>query len=199
MSKRDIANKMIEGARANLGVMEDGPNRGKWIEVYLASVGLGAGHPWCAAWCSYRYQKASKQVNESIKGFPKSAWTPDYEKWAKANNKWLPASKSEEQIIFRPKIGDLCCFYFENKKRIAHIGIVDKVSGRGVYVIAGNTSAADDDQYVERDGDGVFRKFYSYQSLGKFGGFVVMDDDSLPIKKAEIEKPIVDGMEVKIA
>ena len=46
--------KHLEIAASQLGIVEKKNNSGPDVEKYLASVGLGAGYPWCMAfvyWC----------------------------------------------------------------------------------------------------------------------------------------------------
>jgi hypothetical protein len=60
--------------------------------------------------------------------------------------------------------------------RLAHIGIVTGVFPWGVYTVEGNTSPeAEDEDTVQRDGDGVFRKARAWRELGLYGGFVAVD------------------------
>lgn len=162
-----IALRAVEDAIVNVGVQEVGNNRGKWVETYLRFVGAHPGDSWCAAFVAYRIWTAAKGLIHSIPvEFPKSAWTPHYAAWAKAQNLWLPKVRIEEA-----RRGDLCCFYFEGKGRIAHIGIVTEVGpGNTFHSVEGNTSP--DNKTVNRDGDGVYRKMRKVSALGKYGGFV---------------------------
>lgn len=73
--------------------------------------------------------------------------------------------KNADQYIKRgkgtPKPGDVIFFYSSAKKRIGHVGIVEKVSGGRVYTIEGNTSGA---STLVTNGGGVCRKSYSLTS-----------------------------------
>jgi len=44
-----LAAKALEIAETQLGIVEQKNNSGPDVEKYLASVGLGKGHPWCMA------------------------------------------------------------------------------------------------------------------------------------------------------
>ena len=60
-----------------------------------------------------------------------------------------------------PKRGDVIYFYSTAKKRIGHVGIVEKVTSSTVYTIEGNTSGANK---LVTNGGGVKRKSYSLYS-----------------------------------
>lgn len=169
-----IARRAASDAEANVGVREEGNNAGKAVETYLAAVGLTKGAPWCAAFVRYRMEAAAKALGLTLpKNFPDSGWTPAYQEYAKANAVWIPVSSAKAGAA-KPERGDLCCFYFPAKGRIAHIGIVVKPGARGVYTVEGNTGP-DAGPGVEREGDGVYRKFRRWAAFGKHGGFVRLE------------------------
>jgi hypothetical protein len=159
-----IALRAAGDAEANVGIHEaGGENHGKWVEVYLRSVGLGPGAPWCAAFVHYRLVEAARELGSRLPAdFPSSGYCPDYEAWAKRHGVWLPNS-------FQPLRGDLCLFYFPAKQRVAHMGIVVKPLRTGFRTVEGNTGP---DRAVNTEGDGVYRKLRRAGSLGKQGGFV---------------------------
>jgi len=67
-------------------------------------------------------------------------------------------------------------FYFSQLGRIGHIGIVVEVQDWGVWTVEGNTSPEpSDEDSVERDGDGVFKKKRNWSELGQYGGFVLVE------------------------
>ena len=194
MSDRSIALKAATVAEGFVGTVESGgENRGAQVERFLASVGLGRGAPWCAAFVRHVFEKAAGFVNLSgagnrtkrvlsdapllPAGFPDSGYTPDFANWARANNAWADVSQLRGGF-YEPKRGDLVCFYFAGKGRIAHIGIVVGTFKGGVITVEGNTSApvSPSDPFaivgVDRDGDGVFRKRRTWASLGRLGGVV---------------------------
>ena len=164
-----IARRAALDALANVGVTEEGGNNsGKYVESYLASVGLDAGNPWCAAFVRFRFEKAAVALGKVLpKSFPDSGYCPDYSAWAKNRGFYLPVSSDESRDDVQP--GDLALFWFANKKRHAHIGIVTEVHPWGVWTVEGNTS---DDSGVNRDGDGVYKKRRDWSELGVSGGFV---------------------------
>lgn len=165
-----IALRAAEDALKNIGVTEEGENRGKWVEVYQKAVGIPPGSPWCAAFVRYRLEAAAKALGLPIpEDFPDSGWCPYYKDWAKQNNRWLMAGTREDRDCVQK--GDLACFYFPAKNRIAHIGIVIETHYTGVYTVEGNTGPEHGAE-VRRDGDGVYKKNRSWHEFGMFGGFV---------------------------
>jgi hypothetical protein len=175
---RTIALGTLKGAVANIGVQETGDNAGKAVETYLASCKppLGPGAPWCAAFVRFRMKDAATKagiVYDST--FPRSAWTPDWHKWGVENNKFLNVQKAQANVM-QILPGDLALFYFRTLGRIGHIGIVETVQNWGVTTIEGNTSPEpEDEDSVQRDGDGVYRKQRTWSELGKFGGILMVD------------------------
>ena len=65
--------------------------------------------------------------------------------------------KDKGRFFSDPKPGDQIFFWSAEKNRIAHTGLVYKVSSTYVYTIEGNTSSAEG---VEANGGGVFKKKY---------------------------------------
>lgn len=164
-----IARRAAVEALANVGVTEQGGNNsGKFVEVYLDSVGLDAGNPWCAAFVRFRFEDAAKDLGVKLpSSFPDSGYCPDYSAWGRSRGLWMPVSSDESRDDVQP--GDLALFWFASKKRHAHIGIVVEVHTWGVWTVEGNTS---DDSGVNRDGDGVYKKRRDWGELGSSGGFV---------------------------
>lgn len=164
-----IAIRAAREAVDNIGVVEvGGENRGKAVETYLRFVDASPGDPWCAAFAAYRVFNAAADLGKTVpSGFPKSAWTPDYKAWAISNGLWIPVD-SDERVL----PGDLACFYFPTKQRIAHIGIVvERKTTGGVWTVEGNTGP-ESGEVVNREGDGVYRKDRNWSELGSKGGFV---------------------------
>jgi hypothetical protein len=123
---------------SQIGIRElTGRNDGKAVEMYLASVGLKKGPPWCAAFVSWGYGMVGIQAAQS-------AWSPD----------WFPSGR----VIWKqgrgekPQPCDVFGIYFPDKRRVAHVGIVEQW-GESVLTIEGNTNDAG-----SREGDGVYRK-----------------------------------------
>lgn len=124
---------VVDTYSSQIGVREaTGHNDGTDVEKYLATINLGPGYAWCAAFVNWTLCECGVKTNNS-------GWSPA----------WFPESK----LTTDPRQGDVFGIYFPSKKRIAHVGFIDKVEGNKVYTVEGNTNTAG-----SREGDGVYRK-----------------------------------------
>ena len=170
---RNIAIMAATDALSNVGVTEvGGDNKGPAVKKYLESCGLAEGYPWCAAFLVYRYRRAAHKLGLPItESWPRSAYCPDYSRWAKTNGLWIPylsASLSPSSV----RVGDMALFYFKQLNRIAHCGIVVDVHHWGVTTVEGNTNQIPTNiTEVEREGDIVASKSRRWSDLGLYGGF----------------------------
>lgn len=175
-TNRPIALRAVADAVENVGVQEVGDNGGPAVTAYLASCvpPLQPPAPWCAAFVRYRMRQSARALELTYDAtFPRSAYTPDWANWARKNNKWVSSEIAKENpgsIL----AGDLALFWFPAIDRIGHIGIVLSVTKTGVITIEGNTSPPSKSG-LDRDGDGVYRRTRSWRSLGKHGGFLMVD------------------------
>jgi hypothetical protein len=172
---RTIALKTVEVAKRYLNVREDGENRGDDVEMFqkMAVPPLTPGSPYCAAFVRACMKIAATELNTTyVAGFPRSGYTPDWERYAKANSLWIP--RAQLAMDHTPaRRGDLALFYSRTKCRIAHIGIVTQSFENGVWTIEGNTGPEPSDvTEINRDGDGVYRKMREWNELGQFGGIL---------------------------
>lgn len=167
-----IARAAAQGAIDNIGVEEEGENRGKWIETYQRSTGNSPGEPWCASFVYYRLITAQAKIGldwvKLPKDFVRSGYTPDWKNWAVKNGLWIPVANAQGVV----ERGDLVCFYSSKKKRIFHIGIVISAWDWGVRSVEGNTSPGRPETGVNADGDGVYLKKRNWSELGRWGGFI---------------------------
>ena len=135
-SKSIVAQYRIQVVRTavnELGVRErSGRNDGARVEQFLKLIGLLKGEPWCAAFVSFVFHET---------GFakPRTGWSPAL----------FPASRLARSAL----PGNLIGIYFREKKRIAHVGIIEKQDGDWIVSIEGNTNSQG-----SREGDGVYRK-----------------------------------------
>ena len=175
---RPIALRAAKEAVDNVGVQEVGNNAGKAVETYQQACipPIPVGSPWCAAFVVYRLRNAAHDLSLDIPAdYPRSGYVPDHGNWARKAKKWLPVNDAHVDYS-KVRIGDLACFWFAPLTRLAHIGIVTGVFSWGVYTVEGNTSPeAEDEDKVEREGDGVFRKVRTWHELGINGGFINID------------------------
>lgn len=139
--------KLCDEARKHLGLREKtGKNDGQQVEQFLSIVGLKKGEPWCAAFISWLFHEMGR-----VK--PKSGWTPDL----------FPNSKLTKSTF----PGNLIGIYFPEKRRIAHVGLIEKVDGNWIVSIEGNTNLKG-----SREGDGVYRKRRPMKSIHKISDWV---------------------------
>lgn len=126
---------------SQVGVREQGGNnRGPEVKMYLNSVGLNEGYPYCAAFVSWCFQQVEIEA-------PKSAWVPSYALRDKMVYK-------QGKVIQRlPKYGDVLLIWFKKLNRPAHIGFIDQWGEQWIISVEGNTN-----NNGSREGDGVYRK-----------------------------------------
>jgi len=139
--------KLVQLARNELGIREKtGNNDGPRVELYLASVGLKRGQPWCAAYVSWLFSKA---------GFlkPRSGWSPDLFPSARLARSALP--------------GNVIGIYFPELKRIAHVGLIVSVRDDWVVSSEGNTNVAG-----SREGDGVYLRIRHKRTIYRIADWV---------------------------
>jgi hypothetical protein len=120
-----------------------GNNRGKWVGVFLASVGLDEGYPWCAAAMTFASLVAEAPC-------PKR---PEYNPAAVVG--WQRWADDKDLIISgAPRRGDIAMR--RTSATTGHIGVVVRVVGNFVYSIEGNTSPGDSGS--QADGGGLYRR-----------------------------------------
>lgn len=124
----NVREKVSQTYLSQLGVKEaTGHNDGPQVEIYLLSVNLAPGAPWCAAFVSWTY--TVNKVNN-----PRSGWSPAY----------FPGSKviyTRDGIIKAlPQKGDVFGIYYPTMKRIAHVGFIHAWSERISVTVEGNTN-----------------------------------------------------------
>jgi len=111
-----------------IGIREaTGHNDGPEVEMYLRSVNLSPGAPWCAAFVSWVYT-----VNDIDN--PKSGWSPAYFTLKRT------IYTRDGNIKAYPDKADVFGIYFNNKNRIAHVGFVHYWGSRIVLTVEGNTN-----------------------------------------------------------
>lgn len=119
-----------------------GNNRGKWVRIFLESVGLGEGFAWCAAAVAFASQVADAP-------YPRR---PRYNPAAVIG--WRHWATDREGLVSSPGRGSICMH--QTSASQGHIGVVVRIVGPWVYSIEGNTSAGE--QGSQRDGGGLYRR-----------------------------------------
>ncbi|MCS4226438.1 CHAP domain-containing protein [Sphingobacterium sp. BIGb0165] len=122
-----LRKRIVDIAVGEIGVHEaTGSNDGARVEEYMAYIGLGKGHAWCAAFVSWCYGQAGLAV-------PRNAWSPAL----------FPVARryTSQQIragSIRP--ADLFAIYNQRLGRINHVGIVQRIKGNWLLTIEGNVA-----------------------------------------------------------
>ena len=125
---------------SQIGVREKtGNNDGKEVEMYLASVGLDKGNPWCAAYVSWCFQQNNVKC-------PRSGYSPY---WF-VTNVIYKRGKTPEVVFPKASVFGI---WFESKGRVAHVGYVDQDKGKEIVTVEGNTNSGG-----SRDGDGCWKR-----------------------------------------
>jgi hypothetical protein len=151
----------LKTAQSQIGVMEDPPgsNRGAKVEEYQASVGIGAGTFWCAAFLYWCFQKAAEKLqrkNPVLKtGHCMTHWnnTP--------GKKITAADAVNKPSLIKP--GQL--FIINTGGSHGHTGMIEKVEGGFIHTIEGNTNPSG-----SSNGIGVFRNIRKIAKINR--GFI---------------------------
>lgn len=132
-----------------IGIREKtGNNDGKEVEMFLKTVGLGKGYPWCAAFVKYSLLQGGVKRATRINGMALTCENKD--------NMVYKSGKKLQQ----PKVGDVFTLYYVKLKRIGHTGFYDgPVNASFFQTVEGNTNVAG-----SREGDGVYKKKRSYNA-----------------------------------
>lgn len=142
-------------AVTEIGVRETSRNSGERVDEYLASVGLGPGYAWCAAfvhWCAGKARPPG-HVNPC----PRTAG---------ALKLWDIAHPDCKR--FQPAPGFV--FVLDKGHGLGHVGLVEEVVGDGTIItIEGNTNAEG-----SREGDRVARHRWApeFGARGRLVGYV---------------------------
>jgi hypothetical protein len=118
-------------ALSQLGVKEKplGSNAGPEVEAYLASIGLGKGYPWCAAFMFWCFREASIKLSRP-NPVPQTGGVLRMWQLAKPANK----------IIAPPAIGDW--FVMSYGKGLGHMGCVTGTNKLFIYTCEGNSDSS---------------------------------------------------------
>lgn len=141
--------KHVEVARSFVGTTEHGGNnRGKEVKMFLASVGLGQGYAWCAAFVSYCLSKADVLYPTKRTAGARSFIS---KKSIKASDVLTGKVKVEPGWLV---------IWQKGNSWSGHIGIVTEWGKRYGKGIEGNTNCG---KGSRSDGDGVCEKPESIQ------------------------------------
>ena len=141
--------ELIKVAESQVGVREKtGKNDGKEVRMYLRETGLTEGYAWCAAFVTWCHN----QMNIPN---PESAWSPD---WFRSNVVYR-----RNHIRIKPyesRGGEVIGLYYDNLKRVGHVGIIVQEHKLHYITVEGNTGGDGG-----REGDGVYRKIRRKENI----------------------------------
>lgn len=148
-----LLGKAIEIALSKVGVMEDplGSNDGPEVRQFLASVGLGPGNAWCAAFVYWVFNHAAAELGVA-NPCPRTGGVIDM--WAKAGQARLQRY-SRSQASANPELikpGQM--FFLDHGGGLGHMGLIVGVEGVRLITVEGNTTNITG----SREGIGVFRR-----------------------------------------
>lgn len=142
----EIRRVSLETARRYIGVVEvGGDNKGPEVELFQKAVdGKAAGEPWCAAFVQFVVLATEKRVGKASGLF------------ASEHVRTIWNHTPESMRVDEPQPGDLMV-WGERDTTNGHIGIIEALLDTStVQTIEGNTTP--DQQFVNREGNGVYRK-----------------------------------------
>jgi hypothetical protein len=141
-----VGDRVVEEALNHVGVTETPPgsNEGQAVERYLASVDLGGGYAWCAAFARYVLDEAN-----ASRPAVRSAASTDY-----LTDRSLDATDVLRGTA-QPSRGSIVTFRRGDTWK-GHTAIARSWSGACGRTVEGNTSPAD--AGPQRDGQGVWKR-----------------------------------------
>lgn len=148
-----VVHRAVAWANSQVGVREQGRNRGVKVEEYqrVAGLGRGGGYAWCACfvyWCLF-------QSGAELAELPKPGICA-------AVRNWVKFAEDRKLLVSKPQRGDL--FFWLDSQGRGHIGFVLSTWKFGIIrTIEGNT----DGEAGSREGDGVYKRTRTLRSMQK--------------------------------
>lgn len=144
-----LGRKALDVAIGELGTMEvpAGSNSGPRVNQYLASVGLGPGFAWCAAFVYWCASQAAAGANP----LPRTGGVQKM--WRDGLSLGLPALTTAEALAQPNRIAPGMAFFITHGAGTGHTGFVEGLLPDGrLMTVEGNTNDG-----ASREGVGVFR------------------------------------------
>lgn len=157
-----LLQKVLDIAATQDGVRERplGSNSGPEVDKYLASVGLGPGFAWCAAFVYWCFKKAASDLGQGNPVY-KTAGVMNH--WNSTTGKKISRlAAADNPSLIKP--GSI--FIISTGGGFGHTGLVERVNGGYVATIEGNTNEAG-----SRNGIGVFSRSRKINDINK--GFII--------------------------
>lgn len=150
-----VRNGVTKTYLSQVGIRElTGHNDGVAVEMYLHYCHTDKGEPWCASFVCWT-------LGQNKVSNPRNAYCPAL--FLPNNRVWQRNAKTNGI----PQHGDVWGIYFVDRKRIAHVGFVDKWGSETTVTVEGNTNEAG-----SREGDGVYRKKRLTRQLYEVTNFI---------------------------
>jgi hypothetical protein len=151
----EVVDSGMKFAFNKTGVVENpsGSNSGTDVEIFLRSVGLKKGNPWCVAFCQWAYLSAAKSNGVKL-NLPKTGHSLSLLK---------EVSRYSECSYDMPGYGDWVIFK-RGETGKGHCGLLVSFCKDSIVTIEGNTSSA------YGNNEGVFIK---RRSIKKFGWMMI--------------------------
>jgi hypothetical protein len=167
---KEIALQAVDDALLLNGYKEKSENWDVNIKKYLACVFIDFPAPYCIAFVKYRFLDAAEKLKLTLsKEFLSlDGWCPNWFNYAKKHDIWTTAAEARLNTSLIKK-GYIVLFYSDIKGRHYHGGLVVSTTKEGVYTIEANTT---DSSGLDPDGEGIYKKFRRWNSLGRNGGFI---------------------------
>lgn len=145
-----LAAAALKFAETQVGVMEDPPasNRGREVEQYLASVGIGPGNAWCAAFVYFCTDQAAKTAGLA-NPLPKTGGVLDM--WRRSLKAGLPCLTAAQAQAQPSLVTSGMIFIMDFGEGKGHTGFVKALSDGRLATVEGNSNDGG-----SRDGLGVF-------------------------------------------
>ncbi|WP_270933410.1 peptidoglycan-binding protein [Falsiroseomonas oryzae] len=161
-----LAEAALDVARGQLGVSEKPPgsNKGPEVERYLASVGLGGGFAWCAAFVYFCAAEGAKKIG-AANTLPRTGGV--LEMWRRAKQVGLPCITAEAARAQPAMVTAGMIFIMRFSETTGHTGFVEARDGGRLVTIEGNSNDGG-----SREGTGVFRLERRTLGMPQLLGFI---------------------------
>lgn len=155
---RDAPTLLAHAATQCVGIVESGGNnRGRFVELFQATVGRVEAEPWCMAFV------------QSLVAFVEDVCGPSLLPVTEACLAALQGAPSD-LVVSDPRQGDIVIWRHGTGWQ-GHTGIILRVDGEWLQTVEGNTG---DGAGIQREGDGVYSRRRPKVPLGtmKIAGFL---------------------------
>lgn len=135
---KSVATLALSTAIDQLGQREvpQGSNKGPMVDKYLLSVGLNPGYAWCQAFVYWCYAKAAAQLGMRCPAIRTAGVHDCWNKTATVQ-KISKADAQKQPALIKPGYQFVLLF----GGGLGHTGIVERLDGRIIHTIEGNSNS----------------------------------------------------------